>query len=142
MFCYKKENNLINKVHKRALRTIYDNRTLGLQELLAIDNTVSIHVRHLQILMTETFKSIHSESPEIMCKLFQLKNRPYNLRGQSLLKIPIVKTLTHGTNSLFFKASILWNLLPNEYKKAQSVSQFKNKIRKWLGNFCKCRICK
>ena len=39
MFCYKKETNLINKVHKRTLRTIYDNRTLGLQELLAIDNT-------------------------------------------------------------------------------------------------------
>ena len=34
MFCYKKDMLLINKIHKRALRTTYNNYTLELDELL------------------------------------------------------------------------------------------------------------
>ena len=133
---------MVNKVHKRALRTVYENRSLSLQELLSLDNSVSIHVRHLQFLMTETYKSLHHKSPEIMCNLFELKNRPYHLRGHSLLKLPSAKTTTHGTNSLIFKASLLWNSLPNKYKDEKSIDVFKNNIKNWLGSSCTCSICR
>ena len=142
MFCYKKDNKLINKVHKRALRAIHGMFYSNLQELLAHDKSVNIHVRHLHILMTETFKSLHHYNPEIMCNLFQLKERPYDLRGQMLLQIPTTKTITYGTNSLLFKASILWNSLPNEYKSAKSVNIFKNAIKSWSGSSCQCFICR
>ena len=142
MFCRKKDNTLINKVHKRALRAIHGIFCLNLVDLLSLDNSVSIHVKHLQILMTETFKSLQHSNPELMNNLFQLKDRPYNLRNQMLLKIPPVKTITYGTNSLIFKASLLWNSLPNEYKEAKSINIFKQKIKQWSGNSCRCLLCR
>ena len=46
MFCYKKEMSLINRTHKRALRTIYNNFNLELDELLLMDNIVVIYIRN------------------------------------------------------------------------------------------------
>ena len=131
MFCRKKDNTLINKVHKRALRAIHGIFYLNLVDLLSLEK-VSIHVKHLQILMTETFKSLQHSNPELMNNLFQLKDRPYNLRNQMLLQIPAVKTITYDTNSIIFKASLLWNSLPNEYQK----------IKQWSGNSCRCLLCR
>ena len=142
MFCHKKDINLINKVHKRALRAVHGDSSMSFMDLLLLENSVSVHTRHLQILMTETFKSLHSSNPQIMCELFELKDRPYNLRGQQILKIPPAKTTSYGINSLIFKASLLWNKLPNEYKLAKSVNEFKHKIKKWQGNSCQCKVCR
>ncbi len=142
MFCRKKYFFLINRVHKRALRCIRNNFSLSLEDLLLLENSVNFHVKHLQCLMIETFKSIRHDNPELMWDLFSLKDRPYDLRGQLLLKIPPARTKTYGINSLIFKASILWNTLPNEYKQSQTVAIFKLKIKKWLGSSCHCYICK
>ena len=55
MFCKKSSMKLISKTHKRALRTVYDEFSLSLQELLEIDNNCRIHQRHLQLLMIEIY---------------------------------------------------------------------------------------
>ena len=47
---------LINKLHKRALRTVYNNFNLEFDELLQIDKSCSIHVKHLRTLMVEIYK--------------------------------------------------------------------------------------
>ena len=41
-------NNKINKVHERALRLVYKNDDLNFQELLDLDNSVTIHQNNLQ----------------------------------------------------------------------------------------------
>ena len=73
--------------------------------------------------------------------VFQLKDRPYDLRGKLQLKIPPARTKTYGTNSLVFKASILWNSLPNEYKLSETTDIFKSRIKKWSGDTCHCFLC-
>ena len=66
MFCRKTEMNRINKVHKRALKTIYiESSSLSFEDLLTLDNSVSIHKRHLQILMLEVFKSVNHQGKSI-----------------------------------------------------------------------------
>ena len=50
---YIKEMSLINRIHKRALRTIYNNSNLELDELLLMDNSCNIHTKHLRTLMVE-----------------------------------------------------------------------------------------
>ncbi len=142
MFCRKKDMSQINRVHKRALRAIYDNFSLTFEALLDLEKSVTIHPRHLQILMTETFKSLRHENPELMWDLFKLKDRPYNLRGQLLIKIPSTKTKTYGTNSLLFKASLPWNMLPNKYNGSETVNIFKEHIKNWTGKSCHCFICR
>ena len=47
-------NNRINKIHEKALRLVYKDKTnLSLDDLLKKDKSVSIHQRNLQILATE-----------------------------------------------------------------------------------------
>ena len=141
MFCRKREINLINKVHKRALKTVYNDSSLNFDELLELDNSVCFHKRHLQLLMLEVFKSVTHENPLLIEEMFCFKEEHYNLRNKFLLKIPLAKSKTYGTNALFFKASILWNTLPNKYKLANSISSFKNLIKSWKGESCNCSIC-
>ena len=68
------------------------------------------------------------------------EKRYYNLRYKFLLKIHLAESKTYGTNTLFFKASILWNTLLNKYKLANSISSFKNLIKSWNGESCNCSI--
>ena len=42
-------NNKINRLHKRALRIVYQDNDLSLEELLQKDNSVSIHHRNIQL---------------------------------------------------------------------------------------------
>ena len=43
MFHNRTLNNKINRLHERALRIVYKNANLTFQELLELDNSVSIH---------------------------------------------------------------------------------------------------
>ena len=141
MFCLKKDMNLITTVHKRALRTIYNNFYLTYEELLDLSKSFSIHQKHLQYLMIEIFKCTRQENPLIFRELFQTKDQPYNLRNNNLLKLPLVSTTKFGTNSLIFKGSLIWNALSNSMKNSNSLSIFKREIRN-LEISCTCSICK
>ena len=59
-------NNRINKIHERALRLVYKDNKLTFNDLLELDNSVTIHQRKLEILATETFHVKNSLAPEIM----------------------------------------------------------------------------
>ena len=57
MFHSRQLNNGINQIHERTLRLVYkDNNKLNFHELLALDNSVTIHQLNLQIISTKTFK--------------------------------------------------------------------------------------
>ena len=59
-------NNKINKLDEMALRLVYDDRQSIFEELLNIGNSVTIHHRTSEVLVTELYK-IHQElTPEIM----------------------------------------------------------------------------
>ena len=46
----------IDHIHERALRTAYQDLTSSFEELLIADNPVSIHLRNLQLLVTEIYR--------------------------------------------------------------------------------------
>ena len=56
MFHSRQLNNRINKRHERALRLVYKDNKLTFNDLLELDNSVTIHQRNLQILATKIFK--------------------------------------------------------------------------------------
>ena len=142
MFCNKRDATLINNVQKRALRAVHSDFSLSLSDLLNLNKEVAIHKRHLQILMLETYKSLNQENPRLMWDLFCYKKCSYNLRGQLLVKLPSTRTVTYGTNSLLFRASIIWNKLPNKFKELCSANLFKKKIKEWKGDLCTCAQCR
>ena len=56
MFCGRRLNHKINKLHERALRTAYNDYSSSFKELLTKDDTVTIHQRNLRILAIEMYK--------------------------------------------------------------------------------------
>ena len=141
MFCKKKDMMQINKLHKRALRTVHNNFVLEFDDLLLLDNSCSIHLKHLRILMTEIYKSLNKINPEIMWDIFKQKHVPYNFRNKMLTNLPSAKSTTYGTNSVVFKGSLIWNSLPNSVKDSPSLAIFSKEIQKWNGHNCTCNLC-
>ena len=56
MFYSRELSNRINRIHERALRLVYQDNSLSFAELLEKDNSVTIHLRNLQLLATEIYK--------------------------------------------------------------------------------------
>ena len=91
--------------------------------------------------MTEIYKTINKENPQIMWDIFKTKHTPYNLRNKSLVNLPKAKSSTYGTNSLVFKGSLIWNTLPNYFKDSPTLDIFLSRIKQWNGENCTCKVC-
>ena len=56
----------MNILHERCLRVIYNDGNLSYDELLNLDNSVSIHHKNLQILATEIFTIYTGSATDIL----------------------------------------------------------------------------
>ena len=142
MFHSRGLNNKINRIHERALRITYKDKSSTFQELLEKDNSVSIHHRNIQKLAIEIYKVLHGFSPPILNDIFVPVSRPYNFRRNDTLQRRRVNSVRHGTESVSFLGPKLWDLIPRDIKISQSLSIFKRKIKKWVLLQCPCRLCK
>ena len=68
MFHSRGVNKRINKIHEKSLRLVYNDNLSLFAELLAKDNSVTIHERNLQMLATEIYKAIYRLNPTIIKK--------------------------------------------------------------------------
>ena len=142
MFHSRYLNNKINYIYERALRLVYKDYNASFQELLDMDNSVSIHQRNLQTLAIEMFKIKNNFSPPIMNTIFPLNENPFNLRNNNLLKPRKIRTVHYGTETVTFRGPEIWAQVPDNIKNSLSVHEFKKKIKTWNTMSCKCRICK
>ena len=88
MFCGKTANNEINRVHKRALRIVLRDYDRSFDELLVEIEEKTIHVRNLQMLMIEVYKSLNHQNPSFLWELLARKEVNYNLRIKGILALP------------------------------------------------------
>ena len=142
MFHSRTLNNKINKLHEKALRILYKNENLCFQELLDLDNSVTIHQRNLRKLVVEMYKVKNNLSPLPMQGLFNEQINTYNLRNSRTWEIPNARTVFYGQESVRFKGPKPWELFPNDIKEAKSLAEFKTKIKAWKLPECTCRLCK
>ena len=101
MFCTKSANKQIDRTHKRALQILYKDYESSFEALLARSGTNSIHVNNLQKLMTEIFKTMNELNPPLVWE--KRKHVTYNLRIQNLSKLPPIKTMNFGLDSISFR---------------------------------------
>ena len=66
-------NKKINRLHERCLRVVYNNNQNTFEELLELDNSVSIHYKYLQCLAIELYKIFNGISPDII-ELYKIFN--------------------------------------------------------------------
>ncbi len=142
MFCDRTLNNKINHIHERALRITYKDMRSDFDTMLLRDNSVPLHIRNLQLLMTEVFKTKLSLNPSFMKDIFVEKQVSYGLRGCHNLSLPQARTTCYGLETISFLGCRLWQALPNDLKQSDTLSSFKRKIKTWRGEECNCRICR
>ena len=142
MFCDRTLNNKINHIHERALRITYKDIRSDFDTMLLRDNSVPLHIRNLQLLMTEVFKTKLNLNPSFMKDIFVEKPVSYGLRGCHNLSLPQARTTCYGLETISFLGCRLWQALPNDLKQSDTLSSFKRKIKAWRGEECNCRICR
>ena len=74
----------------------------------------------------ECFKILNKLSPFCLHDLVVFKDCKYNFRY---------------SNSFKYAAAVLWNDLPDDFRKNSNFNQFKNILKSWNGNVCKCSVC-
>ncbi len=125
----------IEKVQERALRYVLNSN------LLHIASKSTLYLARLRILVIEIFKTLNNMSPIYKKDVFIQKQVSYGLRDVNLLVQPKFKTVTYGHNTIKYQGSKLWNNIPNDLKKMNSLSYFKYEIQKWSGPECHCGYC-
>ena len=140
MFCHsRKLNRRINHIHERGLRIVYQDYSSSFEELLKINESVSIHHRNIQLVAIEMFKVTKGLCPQIMKDLFQFNTDP---NCENTFLIPNAESEYMGKLSLRWFGPVVWeNMLPETYKAIDNLKEFKEDIQKWVPN-CKCRLCK
>ena len=141
MFCSRKCDNKINKIHERALRVSLQDFESDFETILVRNNDYKIHNRNIQSLMIEIYKFLKGLAPPIMDTLFQTREIDYNLRNFQVMKNSIKNTTKYGTETISYKSSALWSLVPMEIKSIDSLAAFKSKIKKWNCDQCPCKLC-
>ena len=58
MFCQRSSNTLINHLHERALRIVYNDNESTFEHLLKKDNSVLIHHKNIRLLEKITYQLI------------------------------------------------------------------------------------
>ena len=71
MFHSRKLNERINHIHERVWRIVYKDFESSRKELLIENNSLNIHHRNLEKLMTEIFKVKNGISPELTNDVFE-----------------------------------------------------------------------
>ena len=137
-----KLNNKINRIHERALRLVYQNN-LDFSDLLDLDNSVKVHQKNLQVLVTEIYKVKNGEGLEIEKVIFDIKTPLYNLiLSCNQLSRKNIKTFHYGLHSVRYLAPKIWELVSNNIRYSNSLSKFKKLIKSWKPKACPCSLCK
>ena len=83
IFHSKQLNNQINKMHENGLKLVYKSNKRTFNDLLVLDNSVTINQRNLQIFATKIFKVKNRLAPEITTEVFEIKEPRYNLCSEA-----------------------------------------------------------
>ena len=88
--------------HKKVLSIAYMDSSSEFSALLTKDNSVSIHKRNLQLLITEIYTTKSNIAPSFLTEIYIEKNPPYDLRNKSIFQIPKSRTVRSGIQSIAF----------------------------------------
>ena len=104
MYCQRRSNNLINRIHERALRIAYNDYTSTFNTLLDKNGSLMTHQKNTHAVALEIFKTRNNLNPTFMKNIFCPIQHNYKTRNQSIA-YPISRTVTYGLESFGYKAN-------------------------------------
>ena len=141
MYCQRQSNNLINKIHERALRIAYNDYVSSFETLLEREGSIPIHQKNIHTLATEIFKAKNDLNPSFMKNIFCPVGHKYNTRHQNL-SYPNPKTVSYGLETFGYRANQIWNSLSSEIKSVDDLITFKMLLSRNNSKLCTCNLCK
>ena len=85
------------------------------------------------------FKILSEMGPPVLSNLVQKRSSSYNFRYTNILQVPSVKSSHFGKSPFKYAAAVLWNSIPDDFRKCSNSNQFKGLIRSWNGK--KLQLC-
>ena len=125
MFSSQRSNNLINRIHAKSLKKVYNDTSSTFQELLHSNRSVSIYHKNIQTLTTEVFKVVNNICLPIMKTYFDFRENRYNIRNFKEMRQQKVRTVQNILESGLYRAAQLWSLVPVDLKSLPNVNLFK-----------------
>ena len=131
----------MEKIHKRALRVVFNDYESSYMDLLKKANRPPLYVSRMKTIGVEMYKCPHQLNPTFVSYMFSVPERMYNLRRGSQFVQPNVNTTTFGLNTLRYEGARIRNMIPEHIKAANDVHHFKSKMNLWSGPECHCGNC-
>ena len=143
-FCGAQNTDKLEKIQKRGLQFVYRDYTSSYEDLLERAGLNTLYLNRLKSLAVQVYQTIKGLGPAYLKEIFKERVSVYNLRGaaHNALETPTIRTETFGRHSLRALAPQVWNSLPNEYREAVTLSEFKKLLKSWSGVKCNCQLCK
>ena len=131
-------------MQKWSLRFLYDDFEESCEDLLSKGGKSQMNVRRLRTLCIKIYKTVNDLNPSFMNNIFKLKINGKEVRDKYKLNLHIPKwnQRTFCYKSLKVLGPKIWNNLPYHVKSSDNLDTFKNLLKNWDGNLCKCNLCK
>ena len=114
-------------LHERRLGLVYNDKRSPFRELLERDDSITIHQRNIQILLTKIFL--------ISKRIHMIWGREIACRGKLLYHVSLVVKTVSNIQSKFC------DILPENIKKAEYLHELRNKIKYSTPLNCPSILC-
>ena len=104
MFCSRQTNNMINKIHERALRVVLNDHFSDFETMLLNMNDITINHRNSQSLIIELFEIKYDLAPPIMDSLLNRRTICYNFRNLQEFQSERKRTVFYGLETISYRA--------------------------------------
>ena len=94
-------------------------------------NTLPLSFYRLRFLGIEIYECVNGFNPTYLNDLFTAQANDYHLRDSSRLIQPKFNTFKVGCKSFRYSGAKLWNVLPIDIKRSESLSVFKKYLTGW-----------
>ena len=79
-------------------------------------------------------------APEIMKEVFEILKGPYALRNELKLKSRKIFSVRYSIETASFVGARV--CLPSDLRECKSLELFIAKIKNWIPEYCRCKLCK
>ena len=114
MFCRKRSLCRIINIHERRLRLLHQNYLSEFERLQENANEKLVHQKCIDFLLVGVFKCLNGLSPDIMKKIFRLRQNTYSFRNFYTFESQNPRTKKFGLDGIAYRASQLWKRFPKK----------------------------
>ena len=141
--CHGRENNRkINWLHKRCLRTMYNDKRLSFNEFF-LRRWFCLNPRAKSpILATGMYKISNGQPILLMKDVFPINRNPDTLKQNSQFSKPRINTVYHGTESTLNLGPKILDLVPSNLNEIYDLDKLKKSVKQWKPEDCPCKLFK